>query len=295
MAANPLPIHRGASPDVATITLEQPGRPVVVLDRALLHRLEETLDQLPDDIGGLVIASASDRVFVAGADLNEINGLSDDELDDYLATGQRIFGRLAALPCSVVAAVNGAALGGGLELAMHCDHIVGLRPAPDARPYLVGLPEAGLGICPGWGGCCLLPARLDPATAIELTATGKPMKADQAHDAGLLEQLADSHDDLLALARRLAAQPKPARAIPGEPLHLMQRPREQAVQAIDKAACAVERNPAANGVIGVCRVGAEQGWQAALDAERATLIRLRQTDTAKERISAFLNKSAAKA
>lgn len=295
MAGNPLPIQRLGSTNVICVTLEQPGRSVVVLDRALLARLDETLDALPSDIEGLVIASASERVFVAGADLAEIDGLSDKELDDYLAMGQRIFGRIAALPVTSVAAVNGAALGGGLELAMHCDRIVGLKPAEGSRPYLVGLPEAGLGICPGWGGTCLLPARMEPAKAIERTATGAPMKSDEAHEAGVLEQLADSREALLDLARELAKQPKPQRRNPGEPEHLMQGPSERAADAVSRAACAIESNPAANGVIGVVRVGIAQGWQASLDAERATLIRLRQTDTAKERIRAFLNKNAAKA
>ena len=298
MAGNPLPIQRVDSPNVATIVLEQPGRAVIVLDRALLQRLDDTIDVLEqhrDDLRGVVLASASDRVFVAGADLAEIDALADDELDRYLATGQRVLGRLAALPCATVAAINGAALGGGLELAMHCDRIVGLRPAPDARPYLVGLPEAGLGICPGWGGTCLLPARMDPATAIERTATGKPLNINEAHEAGLIEQLADSRQQLTALANRLAAEPRPARRIPNEPIHLMQGPPDIARDAAERAACAIERTPAANGVVGVVRTGIEQGWQAALDAERATLIRLRRTPEARERIGAFLNKGAAKA
>jgi len=294
MAGNPLPIQRGASPNVATIMLEQPGRSVVVMDRALLTRLNDTLDEL-GDVDGVVIASASDRVFVAGADLVEINGLSDRELDDYLAMGQRVLGRLAALPCSVVAAVNGAALGGGLELAMHCDRIVGRRPADGEKPYLVGLPEAGLGICPGWGGTCLLPARMDAARAVELTAAGKPMKAEAAHEAGLLEEFADTKDSLIALAQRLAAEPKPARERDGEPRHAMQGSIDALQVALQSVACDIEKTDAARGVIGVVHTGIENGWSASLDAERATLIRLRATETAKERIGAFLNKSAAKA
>jgi len=299
MASNPLPIQRGASPKVATILLEQPGRSVVVLDRALLNRLDETITriegELDDGIEGVVLASASERVFVAGADLAEIDALSDTQLNDYLAEGQRILGRLAALPCATVAAINGAALGGGLELAMHCDRIVGLRPAPDARPYLVGLPEAGLGICPGWGGTCLLPARMDPARAIKLTATGKPLKADAALEAGLIESFADSRDDLLALASRLAAEPRIPRLVPDEPDHLMQGDPDAARAALTDATNHIDKDPAADGVLSVVRTGLDHGWPAALDAERSTLIRLRRTDTARERIGAFLGKSATNA
>ena len=295
MASNPLPIQRGASPNVATIVLEQPGRSVVVLDRALITRLDDALNEIGNDVEGVVLASASDRVFVAGADLAEIDGLDDTELDEYLELGQRVFGRLANLPCTTVAAINGAALGGGLEIAMHCDRIVGLRPAPDAKPYLVGLPEAGLGICPGWGGSTLLPAHMDTATAIELVATGKPMKADAALEAGLIEQFADSREELMALAQQIATEEKPEWDHPNQPNNLMQGSHDAAQAALEEAMSKVEMTPAAVGVMGVVRVGLDKGWQASLDAERATLIRLRQTDIAKERIGAFLGKNAAKA
>ena len=299
MASNPLPIQRGASHKVATILLEQPGRSVVVLDSDLLSRLDDALAEIEggigDDIEGVVLASASERVFVAGADLAEIDSLDDPELDEYLAMGQRVFGRLAALPCATVAAINGAVLGGGLELAMHCDRLVGLRPPEGARPYLVGLPEAGLGICPGWGGACLLPARMDPKAAIEMTAIGKPMKIDAAHEAGLIEELADSREELLALAQRLATEPKPARANMTEPLHLMQGSTDACQRALEEVASRVEMTGAAAGVLTMVRTGIEQGWRAYLDAERAMLIKLRQTDTARERIGAFLGKDTATA
>jgi len=299
MASNPLPIQRGASHKVATIVLEQPGRSVVVLDRALLVRLDDTLNEIESALGseieGVVLASASDRVFVAGADLAEIDGLDDAELDEYLALGQRVYGRIAALPCTTVAAVNGAVLGGGLEIAMHCDRIVGLRPAADAKPYLVGLPEAGLGICPGWGGACLLPARMDPAEAIKRTATGKPMKADAAHEAGILEELADTKEELMELAQRLALEPKTDRLNPAEPIHLMQGRIDLAQDALENAMSDLEMTPAAVGVCTAVRTCIEKGWKNYLDAERATLIRLRHTDTAKERIGAFLGKDTARA
>ncbi len=171
----PLDIETDAN-GVVTVWLEQPERPVVVLDRSLIERIDATLDLLQAEMAGFVLASRCSRVFVAGADLVEIDGLSDSELDEYLTLGQRVYGRIADLPCTTVAAVTGATLGGGLEIAMHCDELVGLEPAADAKPYLVGLPEAGLGLCPGWGGANMLPARIEAETAIELTASGKPLK-----------------------------------------------------------------------------------------------------------------------
>ncbi len=292
-----LPFERDETPDgasVVTITLESPERKIVVMDRDLLGRLNATLDAIGDELAGLVLSSAT-RVFVAGADLAEIDGLSDAELDEYLAFGQRVFGRIAAMACTSVAAIDGAALGGGLECAMHCDVIFGLRPAADVKPYLVGLPEAGLGVCPGWGGTNLLPARMDSARAIELTATGKPLSVIAAHEAGVISELFDSREELLAAARRRAAEPKPDRGRPEEPHCISQPEKIEVVQAAWKK---IERSlpdtASARGVASCVRAGLERGWQAALDEERRMLIELRRTEEAQTRIGAFLNKSTAK-
>ncbi len=156
----------------------KPRGGVVVLDRWLVGELDRALEAVAaDPPKGLILASASERVFVAGADLAEIDGLADAELEAYLVAGAACFARLLTLPCPTIALVHGAALGGGLELALHCDGLGFLATAEGAKPYLVGLPEASLGICPGWGGTQTLPARIDPALAISRTATGAPWKS----------------------------------------------------------------------------------------------------------------------
>jgi len=299
VSPRPLPFERddqaapgaaGARP-VVTLTLEQPGKPLVILNRELLQRLEATLDAIGNEIGGLVIRSASDRVFVAGADLQEIDGLNDDDLDAYLAEGQRVLGRIAALPCATVAAVNGAALGGGLELAMHCDSIVALRPAEGARPYQLGLPEAGLGILPGWGGTNLLPARIEPGRAIGLTASGGSLKPDEAHKAGLADELADSPDALLAAARTRAAAPK--RHAASTPRCVSDAGVRDAVgDALSRVRADLPDTPAARAVADAVAVGLDKGWQAALDAERELLIKLRRTPESKAAFKAFFERSA---
>ena len=157
--------QRGDS-GVVVMTLEQADRPVVVLDSALLESIDKALDEIGTDLKGFVLTSSS-RVFVAGANLEEIMSLDDAALDQYLKFGSRVYGRIANLPCPSVAAINGATLGGGLELAMHCDTLIAMMPqaredGKPAKPYHIGLPEAGLCICPGWGGTNMLPARIDP-------------------------------------------------------------------------------------------------------------------------------------
>jgi enoyl-CoA hydratase/carnithine racemase len=155
--------QQGAFAGIYTLTLDQPGKSVVVLDKDLITKLGELLDSIPDNgahARGLILRSASERVFVAGADLKAIHALNDADLDQYLQFGSRVFARLGQLACPTVAAINGAALGGGLELAMHCDALIAAA-SPSGKPYPVGLPEASLKICPGWGGTTLLPARIE--------------------------------------------------------------------------------------------------------------------------------------
>jgi len=298
MQHRPLPFERDDrdSGAIVMLTLEQPERPVVVLDRALLGRLESTLDQIQKEIGdglkGLVIASGSDRVFVAGADLREIDGLTDDQLDQYLTLGQRLFGRIAALPCTSVAAINGAALGGGLELAMHCDILLGLDPGESSKPYRVGLPEASLGLCPGWGGTNLLPARIEPDVAIQFTASGKPMDQADARRRGLLEELHPDKASLLRAAKEMAAKPKPKRSKPAEPLCIAQEEaREAAADALRRVEGDLPDTEAAKTVARCVREGVERGYASALEMERRELIRLRSTDAAKEKLEAFFERS----
>src|SRR5262245_4582661 len=106
MAIQPLPMkveEDGLLKGICTITLEQPGKPVVVLELELMQRLEAALKAVPKDAVGVVIASASERVFVAGADLKAIMALDDNELDKYLQYGSGVFGMISQLPCPTCA------------------------------------------------------------------------------------------------------------------------------------------------------------------------------------------------
>lgn len=275
---------------VVTLTLRQ-ERPVVVLDRALLESIDGAMDEITRDgtPNGFVLASDS-RVFVAGADLKEIMSLDDNDLLDYLAFGQRVFGRIAALDCTSIAAINGAALGGGLEIAMHCDRLI--AAAPGEKAYLVGLVEAGLHICPGWGGANMLPARIDPAEAITQTATGRAMKVDAAHHAGLIEELVEP-DRLLERAQELARSPRSGRTGANHPRCVSDADVTNAVrEAIDSVAADLPNTEAACGVVGLVRAGVEGTWEDGLRAERETLTRLRHTEQATAAIEAFFAKSA---
>jgi len=293
----PLPLehdHAGPLPGAVTVRLEQPGAAVIVLDHPLIQRLEATLRSLPAGVTGLVLASASERVFVAGADLKTINDWPDDQLERYLAFGQRVFGMLADLPFPTVAAINGAALGGGLELAMHCDGLVG-APSASGKPYPVGLPEAGLSLCPGWGGTNMLPARVEPAAAIRMTCEGKPMPSDQAKIAGLFDRVAPTPAELLPTAKAWLAERRgsPVRR-DGAPLRWIGRPerRSAAMAAYLEVKGGLGTNDAARAVLRAVEVGLESGWKAALEVERRELTRLRATPAGRAAIKAFFDRTA---
>lgn len=297
MTATPLPLQRDDD-GCLTLRLEQPGAPVVVLDHPLIQRLELALLEAAKDTRArcLILASASERVFVAGADLRSIQDLPDDQLDRYLAYGQQVFGMLSQLPFPTAAAINGAAVGGGLELAMHCDGLIG-APSPMGKPYPVGLPEAGLSICPGWGGTNLLPARMDPAEAIRRTATGQTMTFDEAVKAGLFDTVASSAGELLATAKAwlLGRIAKGTPKRDGMPSRWIGRPEYAAktAAAVDAAAAELPVTASARAVLNAVRTGlGAGGWQGALDLERRELVRLRSTPEGKAAIRGFFEKSA---
>jgi enoyl-CoA hydratase/carnithine racemase len=299
--STPLPLHVDAD-RIGTITIEPNQGPMVVLDRPLIERLRTTFNQVPKNLSGLILASGSPRVFIAGADLRSIAAMSVDELDAYLALGQEVFGMLCRMRLTTVAAINGAALGGGLELAMHCDGLVAAPPPEqDGRPgkaYPIGLPEASLSICPGWGGTNLLPARLNPAEAITRTCTGRTWLLPEAQAAGLFDAVAAQSGDLLATAAawlRMNPNRHEGRA-DGLPLRWIGREqyRRAVADGHAEAARAFAHEPPtspANCCLRAVHSGLEGGWRAALDLERRELNRLRNEPAGREAIAAFLNKS----
>ncbi|MCB9845149.1 MAG: enoyl-CoA hydratase/isomerase family protein [Phycisphaeraceae bacterium] len=295
MGIEPLRMEREATGECAgcvTIWLEQPGKPVVVLDEILIRRLNATLDAVARDARAVIIASASDRVFVAGADLKAIQDPDDARLQRYLEFGAEVFGRISELPCPTAAAIGGAALGGGLELAMHCDGLIG---APGPKPYPIGLPETGLKICPGWGGTNLLPARIDAERAIRCTATGQTLMDADAAGAGLFDAVASGPANLLETARRWAcAQRAPARD--GAPSRWIGRAGRSSAALAALNACREEvgQTPWGRAVCDAIDAGLARGWSAATQAERDHLVRLRAAPAGREAIEAFFDRASAK-
>jgi len=273
---------------IVTLWLDGGERSVVVLDRNLIQKLHSTLvtiEQL-ENIKGLILRSDSERVFVAGADLAEIDSLDDHALHAYLAFGTTVFGKIAALPYPTVACLNGATLGGGLEIAMHCDGLIASKTTVGGKPYAIGLPEAGLGLCPGWGGTQMLPARIDPATAMTATATGNPFMVSDL-PSGLLDVLVDSPDQLQEAAETWLQNQKASDAKP-EAIEPEQGETYEA--ALETATSNTPQTDASDAVFKAVKTGISEGWNAAVAVEQCELVRLRNTTTAREKLDAFLSK-----
>uniref|UniRef100_A0A832I095 Enoyl-CoA hydratase n=1 Tax=Eiseniibacteriota bacterium TaxID=2212470 RepID=A0A832I095_UNCEI len=177
------------------------NRPAVLnaLNRETLAELEEAaLRFVADpDQSALVVTGAGEKSFVSGADINELAALDARAAEEASRFGQRVFDRLASAPKPVIAAINGYAFGGGCELALACH----LRIASENA--VLGLPEVGLGIIPGYGGTQRLPRLVGEGRALELVLTGGRVKAEEAYRIGLVNRVVPLAG-LLAEAEQLA-------------------------------------------------------------------------------------------
>ncbi len=169
------------------------------LNTAVLNELNQCLLQIEKDstLSVLIITGEGEKAFVAGADIKEINGFNAPSAFDFAELGQNVFMRIEKLQIPVIAAVNGFALGGGLELALSCDFIFASQ---NAR---MGLPECSLGLMPGFGGSVRLARRVSPGLAKQLTYTGEMISADDALRVGLVNKVYSS-SELMAETLKVA-------------------------------------------------------------------------------------------
>lgn len=186
---------------IGIATLDMPGRPFNVFSEQMMADLEATIDRTSTELRGLVIRSGKSS-FIAGADLVMIKDFANMRFNADWQTMRNRFSRLGKLfrkieqsPVPIVAAINGLALGGGLELAMACHGRVCL----DSQSPLLGLPEVGLGLLPGAGGTQRLPRLIGVERAVKMLLDGKPVPPSFALEHGLVHKLA-AEEDLLSTA-----------------------------------------------------------------------------------------------
>lgn len=175
---------------IARLVFDLPNEKVNKLWLPQLEELEGILDELATrkDIKALVISSGKEDTFIAGADLKSFEGAFKDkaQLEKGIRLGHRVFNKLEALPFPTIAFINGACLGGGMELALACT----FRVATDSPKTVIGLPETTLGIVPGWGGSQRMPRLVGLMEGLNLILAGKMVKpAVKAYKSHLVDAL----------------------------------------------------------------------------------------------------------
>lgn len=240
------------SDGVATILLQRP--PMNALNRQVQQEIRDAADEVGarSDVGAVIIYGGP-KVFAAGADIKEMADMSYQDMLRASARLQDSFTAVARIPQPTIAAVTGYALGGGCELALCCDLRIA---ADDAR---LGQPEILLGIIPGAGGTQRLPRLVGVARAKDLVFTGRHVKADEALQIGLVNQVVPA-DEVYTAAQDLAA-----RLAKGPALAL-----RAAKEAIDR--------------------GTEVDLETGLDIERVRFAGLFATDDQKIGMAAFVEK-----
>jgi len=184
---------------IETLILEKKGevfvltinRPKVLnaLNHTVLEELEKAVEYLQkqENVTGLVITGAGDKSFVAGADISEFQGKTPEEARRQSEWGQSIFKKIEELPFPSIAAINGFALGGGLELAMSCTF---RYASPNAK---VGQPEVKLGLIPGYAGTQRLTRLIGHSKALEICMSGRMVKAEEALKLGIIDRIIENN------------------------------------------------------------------------------------------------------
>lgn len=196
-------VHREGP--TAWVTLNRAEK-LNALNREILNGLDRALTEIEQAAvdGGqvrvIVITGAGTRAFCAGADLKQVKSSPTHHFHPDNMFGHRVIARLRTTPLPVIAAINGVALGGGLELALACD----LRLA--AAHARFALPEVGVGVMPGWGGTWRLAEAVGAAKARELVLTGESINAVEAARIGLISSVQESEAALLKRVAELADQ-----------------------------------------------------------------------------------------
>lgn len=284
---------------IAWLRLDDPDKKVNTLSTRLFGWFEEQIEALErESPAALVLYSGKPDGFVAGADLEELQSLSSrEEILALLGRGHELLLRFEALPFPTVAAIHGACLGGGLELALACTY----RVATEHPKTKLGLPEVQLGLVPGLGGTQRLPRRIGVPAALDLILTSKQVDARKARRLGLVD------DTCHPAALRQAAERWAGRGVatPRSGAH-----HSLARQATDlfvktplagplvweKARNQVQKKtgghyPAPRVAIEIVREGIRLPLRRALDLEAGAFSELVVSDTAKSLISIFFRKN----
>src|SRR5258708_1040659 len=192
--------------DLGILWVDMLGEKINKFSSAVMTEFAGIVDELERDGGikRIIVASGKPSIFIAGADVTEFSkATSAEQAAEYTRFGQQTIHRFSKLPQVTVAAINGAALGGGCELSISCDYRV-MSDSPKAQ---IGLPETKLGIFPAWGGVTKLPRLIGIPAALDIILQGKTLDGKRAKRIGLVDEVVPA-PILLDIARQFAAKPK---------------------------------------------------------------------------------------
>ena len=186
---------------LAQITINRPKK-LNALNKATIDELHKAFDALESDLNikAIILTGSGEKAFVAGADISEFAHFTSDEGATLAREGQEtLFNFIENLATPVIAAINGFALGGGLELAMACHFRIASENAK------MGLPEVSLGVIPGYGGTQRLPQLVGKGKAMEMIMTAGMISAEAAKNCGLVNHVT-TQEELILLAEKIAGK-----------------------------------------------------------------------------------------
>lgn len=271
VASLPLIQREVGNDRVCILTFDRPESGANIFDAATMRELSEHVDAIERDssLRGLIIASAKKSIFIAGADLKTLlKQAPTGEMRGFIAEGQQVFNRIAALKIPTVAAIHGACAGGGYEVTLACDWRVG----SDDPATRIGLPETTLGLIPAWGGSTRLPRLIGEDNAAEVILKGKLYSASEALKLGLIDALA-SREQLLDAGRKKLSEGK--------------RPESKVQPSKGKTSMPADPKSAQARALGIITAGATNPIDESLKLEVDAIVDLGKTDSTQNLIRNF--------
>ncbi|HTV39510.1 MAG TPA: 3-hydroxyacyl-CoA dehydrogenase NAD-binding domain-containing protein [Candidatus Sulfotelmatobacter sp.] len=287
-------IHRTIRDDgICLLTLDRAGSSANIFDRATLDELREELDFIEPRAGtlkGVIFTSAKRSIFIAGLDLKTIGEkASAAEIREIIELGQAQFNRISMLRIPTVAAIHGAAVGGGFEIALACDW----RIASPDRATKIGLPETKIGLLPAWGGLTRLPRLIGLPKALDVILEGKTPAARGALRLGMIDDIVPA-ENLVAFAVKKIQKGKPERTghwVVNNPVAAKLIAKKLRPELLRKTR---GHYPAVVKAMEVAVRGVSESVSGSLELERDAILELAQGDACRNLIRIFFLQERAK-
>jgi 3-hydroxyacyl-CoA dehydrogenase/enoyl-CoA hydratase/3-hydroxybutyryl-CoA epimerase len=277
---------------ICVLTFDRPGSSANIFDHATLEELRQELDFIAGapEVTGLILISAKPTIFIAGVDLRRLTeSTPQSEIQELLEFGQAQIHRVAQLPMPTVAAIHGAAMGGGYEISLACDY----RLAAADRVTRIGLPETNIGVLPAWGGATRLPRLIGLPKALDFILAGKIVNARQALKLGLVDELVPAERLVRAAVQKISRgkSRRPSHWLVNNPLTVAILTRSLRRRLLNKTR---GHYPAVMKAFEVMTRGITKSITASLALEREGILELARTDACHNLIRLFFQQEHAK-